>query len=240
MRLRKTPMSDAARLPVTLPLFRLAHDLRHPLRVIMAKVYEMRRLDSQHFHEKASGLLDEIVRAAEAQDRLLAAAVEFESASEAGLGGALRPLDIVIRAACLSVEAFRKERDGEIHAAEAGSAPVPAVVERILAKVLHNALKFHAAGSVPSVSLEATLTDDYWRIRVADRGIGVDARYRQRIFEPFGKLNADAAFPGAGLGLATAKRWIESIGGSISVTGPESDTDPGSVFLLQFPVDPVQ
>ena len=231
-------MSDTSHL--TLPMFRLAHDLRHPLRVIMAKVHELRRLDSQQFPEKAFRLLDEIVRAAESQDRLLAAAVEFESASDAGLGLALRPLGIVIRSACLSVEAFRKERNGVIQVAETGNDPVPAVLERVLAKVLHNALKFHSAGSAPQVAVEASLDDGFWRIRVADQGIGVEERYRQRIFEPFGKLNSDAAFPGAGLGLATARRWIESIGGSISAAGADRAGDPGAVFLVQFPADSVQ
>jgi signal transduction histidine kinase len=70
-------------------------------------------------------------------------------------------------------------------------------------------------------------------VEVADRGIGVAPADRERIFEPFRRLDAGAATPGMGLGLAVTRRLVERQGGHIAV---ESEPGRGSTFRVELPV----
>ena len=62
-------------------------------------------------------------------------------------------------------------------------------------------------------------------------GAGVPAANRARIFEPFFTTKAQ----GTGLGLATARKFVEAHGGSIALVDRSS---AGAVFHVTFPVGP--
>jgi signal transduction histidine kinase len=69
------------------------------------------------------------------------------------------------------------------------------------------------------------------RVRIADRGQGMDERTRARIFEPFFTTKKK----GTGLGLAIAKQIVEQHGGRISV---ESAEGSGTRFTIDLPLSP--
>jgi signal transduction histidine kinase len=97
--------------------------------------------------------------------------------------------------------------------------------------LLTNALQYRATAS-PLVTISAGRDGDDWRFAVCDNGIGIDAQYRDLIFEPFQRLHASDK-PGSGLGLATCKRIVELHGGSIWV---ESTIGTGSTFFFTLPI----
>jgi two-component system sensor kinase FixL len=68
-------------------------------------------------------------------------------------------------------------------------------------------------------------------IRIADSGPGIPAEIRADLFRPFKTTKAR----GTGLGMATAKRLIESQGGTIAVDCPARG---GTVITLTIPVAP--
>lgn len=72
---------------------------------------------------------------------------------------------------------------------------------------------------------------DGWRIAVGDTGPGIPVDAQARIFEPFVQLEdvRHKHTPGVGLGLALARRIIESLGGSIQV---HSEPGTGSIFAF--------
>jgi signal transduction histidine kinase len=80
----------------------------------------------------------------------------------------------------------------------------------------------------PRIWVGARKVGDEQAFFVRDNGIGIEPRYRDRVFNLFDKL--DPKSPGTGVGLALVKRIVEVHGGRIWV---ESDgKGAGSTFLF--------
>lgn len=112
-------------------------------------------------------------------------------------------------------------------------------LSQLFLNLLGNAVKYTKKGSV---SLSAHALKRSWnevriRFAVADTGIGIDRKARDRLFRPFEQANVRLARQkgGTGLGLAICKRIIDLMGGRIGV---ESARGLGSTFWfeLAFPI----
>lgn len=108
----------------------------------------------------------------------------------------------------------------------------PDAVRQALLNLVDNALKYSPDRKVVTVSL--TAGPDAVTIAVRDRGMGIAAGDRERIFEPFFRSpQAVAVDPaGVGLGLRIVKHIMAAHGGRITV---ESEPGQGSTFGLVFP-----
>ncbi len=104
-------------------------------------------------------------------------------------------------------------------------------LERALANLLGNAIKFSPSLSTVSVALDRGVESAM--IAVHDQGPGISDEARTRIFELFHREEPTAHLPGQGLGLFITKQIVESHGGTLSVS---SEPGRGSTFLLQVPL----
>lgn len=102
----------------------------------------------------------------------------------------------------------------------------------VLQNLVDNAAKFMGDQLNPSIEIgqEGTTEDGKPILFVRDNGIGIDPRFKDRIFGLFDKL--DPHTEGTGIGLALAKRIIEFHGGRIWV---ESEPGNGSTFYFTLP-----
>ncbi len=91
----------------------------------------------------------------------------------------------------------------------------PILLGQALDNLIENAFKFSATGV--AVHIKASSISDGIALDVSDHGDGVDERDRNRLFEPFFRSERARASgtPGIGLGLAVARRIVESMGGTI-------------------------
>jgi signal transduction histidine kinase len=104
-------------------------------------------------------------------------------------------------------------------------------LERALANLLGNAIKFSPPGSVVSLTLDWGST--HARVAVEDQGPGINQAGHARIFEVFHREAESAHLPGVGLGLYIAKQIVEGHGGTIGV---ESEPGRGATFEIQLPL----
>lgn len=105
-----------------------------------------------------------------------------------------------------------------------------AQLRSVLMNLLDNAAKFTDDGEQLEIEVDGHLLDDRVRVEVRDRGRGVPAQARERVFAPLARLDKSVA--GVGIGLATCRRIVEAHGGSIGVTEREGG---GSVFWFELP-----
>lgn len=98
--------------------------------------------------------------------------------------------------------------------------------------LLSNALEYRSPDRDLVVTVSCRQDDGEAVITVADNGIGIAARYHDQIFRPFERLHTHAQHPGTGIGLALARKIVDSAGGRIWV---ESEPDRGATFHIALP-----
>jgi two-component system sensor histidine kinase KdpD len=107
---------------------------------------------------------------------------------------------------------------------------------RILVNLVENALKYSPREQ--PVEIGVAQRGEMLEIAVSDRGPGVPAAERQRIFQPFYRpagVSPDAG--GSGLGLAIARGLAEAQGGCVVY---EDRPGGGAIFTLRLPAAAVQ
>ena len=118
--------------------------------------------------------------------------------------------------------------------AEVGGEPCVVPGDEALLRVaLRNLLDNAVRHGAPPVGVRITVGDGWARAVVSDAGSGVPASERERIFEPFMRLEGHGADPaeGTGLGLALVARVAARHGGTV-----RCDEGPGGCFVLELPV----
>jgi len=107
-------------------------------------------------------------------------------------------------------------------------------LRRILMNLLNNAVKYTQEGGSITFSvteLPTIKTEEVpFRFSVRDNGIGIAPENQNRIFEAFSRVDVHKS-EGHGLGLAITKRFIDALGGTITV---ESQPGEGSVFTVEL------
>lgn len=109
----------------------------------------------------------------------------------------------------------------------------PRWLRRVLLNLLANALKASPPGG--AITLESTMYDHAWQVRLRDQGKGVPAEHLDRIFERFFRLTTpDDENEGSGLGLALCRSIVALHGGTI--WAETTDAQAGLCMVFTLPV----
>jgi signal transduction histidine kinase len=198
-----------------------AHELRTPLAVLRARV------DSMPPSAAVLALRGDVDRMARVVDDLLAVArLEAREADMHTHVDLARVARNVL--ALLAPLAHAEDKDVALTAPDEpvwikGNA---SVLERTLRNLVENCLRHTSPGTCVDVAVRHGA-----KVTVRDRGPGVPATSRQRIFEPFWRGEETRA-GGAGLGLAIAAEAVELHGGRIAV---DDAPGGGAVFAVELP-----
>jgi signal transduction histidine kinase len=207
----------------------LAHDLKEPIRTIKSF---LGLLGAQAaFSGRGRDFFDHIQSAADRMAALIDAVHFYTDLDRPVQETPKEPCagDQVLEEALSDISELVRESQAVITAA-----PLPTLfanplrLRQVLQNLLCNAV--HHAQGQPRVHVDAVEEADAVVLRVSDNGPGVEAAMRERIFQPFTRLNRRKG--GLGLGLAICKRIVDSHGGEIGC-GPGADG--GAVFAVRLP-----
>ncbi len=217
----------------------VSHELRTPLAVICSAGENLADgVVADAAHVKTYGSL------IEAEGRRLGDMVErvlrFAGINSGRQTQVRTEVDIamVIAAAVRGVESDARER-GVVITVQS-RAPLPLTMGDLEAlrsavqNVVGNAVKYSVAGGAVEITAD-TVDAGVVRIRVADRGIGIDAVDLPQIFKPFfrGRRGVDAQVRGSGIGLSVVKHVVQSHGGDVRV---ESGAGAGTTVTIVLPI----
>jgi two-component system sensor histidine kinase KdpD len=220
------PLAEADRMRTAL-LNAVSHDLRTPIASAKAAVSSLRSADVVWSPRDQQELL---ASADDALDRLTAlvtnlldlsrlqAGVLMVAPRTVGLG------DVVSRA--LDYAARGSEIDVDVPASLPDVTADPGLLERVIANLVENALRYTPAGE--RVRVAASTHGDVVEVRIVDRGPGITAGDREAVFAPFQRREDHAKTNGAGvgLGLAIARGFVEAMHGTITL-----DDTPGGGLI---------
>ncbi|HZY75948.1 MAG TPA: ATP-binding protein [Jatrophihabitantaceae bacterium] len=220
-------LSAANRMRTAL-LAAVSHDLRTPLASVKASVSTLRQHDITWTDADRDALLATIEDGADRLTALIANLLDMSRIHT----GAVEPF---IRSVALDeiVPLAARGLDGAAHLIVDVPEDLPLVcadpvlLERVLANLFANALRYSPPARPPSVRAECVDGPSTVAISVIDHGEGVPAADRERIFEPFQQLGDRRPAGGVGLGLAVAKGFAEAMGARLSVL----DTDGGGLTM---------
>jgi signal transduction histidine kinase len=217
-----------------------SHELRTPLTSILANLEllgeELARPDGPRDRELVSDSASSALRSSVRMRRLVGDLLLLARA-DAGRRPATEPVDMaaVVREAVREAEAV-----GTGHPVTIDLPPMldglavqgaPDDLHRLVLNLVENALLHTPSGTPVVVSLRRD--GDRVALAVADRGPGVPAAQRERIFERFARSAGDrSTVGGSGLGLAIVRAVAEAHGGAVAVRDAQGG---GALFEITLP-----
>ena len=217
----------------------VSHELRTPLSSVLGALGLLASGAAGALPKAALPLAEVAQRNGERLSRLIDDILDLTKLEGNKMQLQLRPtgLDALLEEALAANRAYA-ERAGVSLALEpvSGSPQVRVDADRflqVMANLLSNAIKHSAAGDAVLVSLEASPT--WLRVKVRDRGPGIDPQFRARMFEKFSQADSSdrRAQGGTGLGLYITRMLVERMGGRVDV---ESVPGQGATFIAEFPL----
>ncbi|NXY93038.1 sensor histidine kinase KdpD [Streptomyces sp. BR123] len=204
----------------------VSHDLRTPLAGIKASVTSLRSDDVEWSEEDKADLLEGIEDGADRLSALIGNLLDMSRLNTGTVVPLIRETDLdeVVPMALGGVP----EDSVELDIPE--TLPMVAVdrglLERAVANIVENAVKYSPAGRPVLVSASALA--NRVELRVVDGGPGVPDEAKERIFEPFQRHGDAPRGAGVGLGLAVARGFTEAVGGTLTA----EDTPGGGLTMV--------
>ena len=209
-----------------------SHDLQEPLR----KIKSFTELFEQHFKgkidEKADKYIYYIVDSAARMQGLIGDLLSYSRLSSQGKTFKMTSCEKVLDFAIGNYQMAIKESNAEITHDK-----LPSIVAdesqliQVFQNLIGNAIKFSGEKS-PRIHISAKEEYNEWIFSVQDNGIGIEAKYGERIFIIFQRLHSRQESPGSGIGLSICRKITERHGGRIWV---ESKPGEGSTFYFSIP-----
>ncbi|TCN29318.1 two-component system sensor histidine kinase KdpD [Kribbella orskensis] len=225
------PLAEADKLRTAL-LRAVGHDLRSPLASAKASVTSLRSDDVEWTEDERDELLATADESLDRLARLVDNLLDLSRLQAGVLPVFNRPmaLDEILPGALaeLGDDADRVRVDIP-HTLPLVDAD-PALLERVIANLLANAIRYSPLGRPPVVTGSAL--GDVVEVRVIDRGPGIPPAERGRVFAPFQRLGDTDNTVGVGLGLALARGLAEAMHGTVQ---PEETPGGGLTMVVSMP-----
>jgi two-component system sensor histidine kinase KdpD len=209
----------------------VSHDLRTPIAAIKASVTSLLQQDVDWTFEARREFLATIDEETDRLNSLVGNLLDMSRLQAGGLEITATPIGLeeVLPAALRSLGADDDSVRLEVSDALPRVLADPGLLERALANLIQNALRFSPPDTPARITAGAIngLVD----VRVTDQGPGVPPGDRERLFLPFQRLGDSTQGEGVGLGLAVAKGFVEAMGGEIEV---EDTPGGGLTFVVRL------
>jgi len=212
-----------------------SHDLKEPLRMVSSYLNILTIRYASQLDAPARSYINAAVSGASRMTRMVEGILDYSRLSHQIL--AIRSLD---SGRALADALTNLETPISENAATITHDPMPMVLAdqvqmtQLFQNLIGNGIKY-CSSRAPTIHVSASLDHDQVTFRITDNGIGIDPTDVDRIFEMFTRVQVSDTIAGSGIGLASCKRIIERLGGSIRV---ESMVGVGTTVVVTLPKAP--
>ena len=208
----------------------VSHELRTPMTAIYASLSLLEAGMTGELPDDARKLIAISCASCERLIRLVNDVLDVEKIDAGLMQYAKQPqrLRALVEQASSDTEAVA-DRQGVDFRIEASADPMVCVdadrIVQVLVNLLSNAVKFSVPGG--TVDIRVSVQDGMARVGVVDRGAGVPAHFRSRVFERFAQADGSDSRQkgGSGLGLNICRSIVQAHGGRIDFTSEPGCTE---------------
>lgn len=212
----------------------VSHDLRTPLASITGAATSL--LESSHGIEEpdARELCQSIVQESDRLNRLVGNLLDMTKLESGGirLRKDWQSLEEMVGSALTRMD--RRLSKHKVHVELPGDLPLIAVddvlIEQVIINILDNAVKYTPTGT--TINISARVHEKEMIVEFSNDGPSLAAGEEEKIFEKFYRGKGEMASPGAGLGLAICRGFIEAHGGRMWAANREG----GVSFFILLPI----
>jgi PAS domain S-box-containing protein len=206
-----------------------SHDLQEPLRSINSLVDLLAEQYSGQLDENANTYIKFILQSSNRMSQLITGLLDYSR-----IGKERVPEMVDCHELMEAVKADLRKAIEESNArVTVKDLPVlnayPMELKLLFQNLLSNAIKFKKADQSPRIHIAACRIDNGWLFSFCDNGIGMEDRFKEKIFEIFQRLHSKHVYEGTGIGLAHCKKIVTLHNGKIWV---ESAPGKGSQFYF--------
>lgn len=213
-----------------------SHDLQEPLRKI--RMFSSRILDNDKdkLSEKSLLHFQNITSTADRMQKLINALLTYSSMDSDDLSMERVNLNKLLKEVIASMSDLLTDKQVVINAADLPTLQaIPLQFHQLLYNLLSNAIKYGKDDVITEINISAIKTtvkqQSFWRIDIADNGIGFDPQYKDKIFEVFQRLHGKQEYAGTGVGLAICSKVVKNHRGFITADGIPGIGATFSVFI---------
>lgn len=229
-------------------VYAASHDMKEPLRKIHAYNDYIAEHASGQLDNKSREYLNRSIKAVERMKRIIEDLLIYSKTTSNSESYGLVDLNEIVQ----EIVVFHKEEfEQKSIRLETGKLPtlhaVPFQMKQLMFNLISNAVKYKHPDREGVIKIETRVIKgftikgekadpgkEYYKILVADNGIGFDPRFSHKIFEIFQRLNNLPESKGSGIGLAICKKIVQNHKGFIHATGMP---DEGASFAIYLPKD---
>ena len=204
-----------------------SHDLQEPLRSVAGSCQLLKRRYADKLDASAIEFIDFAVAGAKRMEELINDLLSYSRVSIKAKEPTLTDMNKVLNNVLDNLRVATTDVNAAI---TSDVLPILAIDEwqvyQLFQNLIANALKFRSKDP-PKIHIGASQEESRWHFSISDNGIGIDAKYFDRIFVVFKRLHSREEYPGTGIGLASCKKIVERHGGEIWL---ESIVGKGTTF----------
>jgi PAS domain S-box-containing protein len=213
----------------------ISHDLKEPLRMITSYTQLLKRRYSSSFDDSAHEFMEYVVDGAKRMNDLINDLLLYSRAGRDTDNKQSVEIDEIIYMVLNNLRMQIQETKADIII----NPELPVVycnkpqITALFQNLISNAIKYKKENVVPKIELKVEQKNNFWQFAIQDNGIGMKEEHLEIIFLIFQRLHNRNEYSGSGIGLAIAKRIVNSNGGEIWV---ESKIGEGSTFYFTLPI----
>ena len=207
-----------------------SHDLQEPLRMIGSFTQLLQRRYQGQLDETADKYINYAVDGAQRLQQMINDLLQYSRVNTSDLPKKKTDLNEVVKRVIVGMQTSIEAEKATVNVSELPTLQVvPSLLERLLQNLISNALKYRSE-EPPVIDINVIESPSEFIFSVKDNGIGIDDKFKEKIFVIFQRLQKDDR--GTGIGLAICKRIVHKHGGQMWV---ESKPGKGSTFYFTLP-----
>lgn len=209
-----------------------SHDLQEPLRMISSFLNLLEAKVGDQLDNKARQYIYFATDGAKRMKQIILDLLEYSRAGKFNEEPQIVDLNLLLE----DYRILRRKIIGEKNVTMVSDIlPVIKCHKAPLIQTIHclmdNSIKYSRESVNPYISISVEEGYDFWTLIIQDNGIGIEKQFFEKIFIIFQRLHDKDQYSGTGIGLAIAKKNIESWGGKIWL-----DSNPGKGSTFYFTI----